>query len=412
MSLLHRQQRIARGFSVVLSLAAVLLPRQAAGQAPAEPKWYDRLRFEGDFRPRYDLTYQDMGAGREDEDVRGRFRFRLRFGVTTELNKQFAVGFRLASNEGKNPTSGNVTFGSGTAPKTIGLDRAYVTWTPGSRLAVTAGKFANVLEKPGAVFRSELIWDEDLAPEGLSETVTLKRASKGVLRRVAVHLQQWYLQEFSKDTDSWMLGGQLVADLHPSDRAVLTLAAGYYDYVNGQALAQVANSNDQIIVSNSVVLKDGTVVEGGQLLRPSASNPFDHYLNDFSMVHGSAALRLDRVLGEAGLQLYGEVASNTEADDDGLAVQMGVGLDRLRKLPGWSVAASYVRIEQEAALSMFSYSDLGRGGTNQEGLIAQVQYRPARNVTFGIREHIVSPIRTVQPDTPVNRLQVDLTLAF
>ena len=82
------------------------------------------------------------------------------------------------------------------------------------------------------------------------------------------------------------------------------------------------------------------------------------------------------------------------------------------KLPGWSVAASWTHLEQEAVLSMFSYSDLGRGGTNLQGVIASVQYRPARNVTFGVREHVVSPIRTVQPNTHTNRLQVDVTFAF
>jgi len=40
----------------VLSLLAVLVLLPAAGrlvaqQAAAEPKWYDRIRFEGDFRP-------------------------------------------------------------------------------------------------------------------------------------------------------------------------------------------------------------------------------------------------------------------------------------------------------------------------------------------------------------------------
>ena len=35
-----------------------------AQQAPAEAKWYDRIRFEGDFRPRFDMTYQDMGQGK------------------------------------------------------------------------------------------------------------------------------------------------------------------------------------------------------------------------------------------------------------------------------------------------------------------------------------------------------------
>ena len=383
-----------------------------AQQAPAEAKWYDRIRFEGDFRPRFDMTHQDMGEGKEDEDLRNRFRFRFRLGATAPINKQFAVGFRVASNEGKNPTSGNVTFGSGTAPKTIVIDQVWATWTPNTTLSVTAGKFHNPIEKPAAGFRSELVWDEDFAPDGLSETITLRRVSKGLVRRVAVHLEQWYLQEYSKASDSWMLGGQALVDLKPSERTTLNLAGGYYGYTNIGPLAQVANSNDQVNISNSVVLKDGTVLEGGKLLKPDPANPFDHFASGFGQLHGAAALRVDEFAGDAGLQLYGEMVHNLEADDYGTGYQFGVGLDRMRKLPGWTLAAVWVHIEQEAALSMFSYSDLGRGGTNQEGLIAAVQYRPVRGVTLALREHIVSPIRTVQPDTPVNRLQVDVSFAF
>ena len=209
-----------------------------------------------------------------------------------------------------------------------------------------------------------------------------------------------------------MLGGQALVDLKPSERATLNLAGGYYGYANVGPLAQVANGNDQVNISNSVVLKDGTVLEGGKLLRPDPANPFDHFASGFGQLHGSAALRVDRFAGEAGLQLYGEAVRNLEADDHGTGYQFGVGLDRMRKLPGWSLAAVWVHLEQEAVLSMFSYSDLGRGGTNQEGLIAAVQYRPVRGVTLALREHIVSPIRTVQPDTPVNRLQVDVSFAF
>jgi hypothetical protein len=404
-----------RAAHAVIILAGMVTARgslRAQAQAPAEPKWYERLQFEGDIRPRYDLTYQDQGPGKENEDLRTRVRFRLRLGVTSPVGKHFQAGFRLTSNEGKNPTSGNVTLGHAEEPKTIVLDRAWASWTPGAALTMTAGKFGNPIEKPGAVFRSELVWDEDLSPEGLSETVTLLRSSKGVVRRLAVNLEQWYLLEFAKADDSWMLGGQAVLGLHPGARADLTLTGAYYNYANGPALAQAANSNDQILVSNSVVLEDGTVLEGGKLLKPDPANPFDHFRNEFRLVYGSAALHLDNALGQAGLQLYGEVVRNTAADEEGLGYQAGIGLDRLRPLPGWSLAAAWTHVERESVLSMFSYSDIGRGGTNQQGVVLLAQYRPVRNVTLSARHHIVSPIRPVQPDTPTQRLQVDVTLAF
>ena len=81
----------------------------------------------------------------------------------------------------------------------------------------------------------------------------------------------------------------------------------------------------------------------------------------------------------------------------------------MRKLPGWSVAAAWVRVEQEAALSMFSYSDLGRGGTNQEGARPPGAIPAGQNITLSARHHIVTPIRIVHAGHPINRLQVDVS---
>jgi len=142
------------------------------------------------------MTYQDMGQGKEDEDLRNRFRFRLRFGASAKINEQFTAGSGWPATK-EEPTSGNVTFGSGTAPKTIVLDQVWATWTPNTTLSVTAGKFANLVEKPAAASGRSCV-GRRLRPRGLSETITLRRVSKGLVRRVAVHLEQWYLQEYSR----------------------------------------------------------------------------------------------------------------------------------------------------------------------------------------------------------------------
>ena len=395
--------------------AAVLLcvgmVRGATAQEPAEPKWYDRLRFEGDFRPRFESIHQDADP-EQNELPRNRLRFRLRAGVTAPINKELTAGFRLSTNEGKNPISGNVSFGEGAVPKTIVVDQAYATWEPNATWQLTVGKFDNPLERPSGVMRSELVWDGDFTPEGLSETITLRRSSDGLFHRIAVAAQQWYLLEDSNERDTWMLGGQVVADMKPGERTTLNLATGYYGFPRGRFLAQLANRNDQVNVSNSVVLEDGTIAAGGTLIEPSTANPFNHFLNDFDLLNASVAVRIDRIVGDAGLELYGEVVRNASADSLSSGFQVGAGLNRMGKLPGWSVAASWTHLEQEAVLSMFSYSDLGRGGTNLQGVIAGVQYRPARNVTFAVRDHVVSPIRTVQPNTQTTRLQIDVMFAF
>src|SRR5689334_24465657 len=53
--------------------------------------------------------------------------------------------------------------------KSIGLERPF--------FSVTGGKFSVNFFRPRAVMGSELIFDEDLTPEGLAEEVTLDRKS-------------------------------------------------------------------------------------------------------------------------------------------------------------------------------------------------------------------------------------------
>ena len=392
---------------------AVLAALPAAAQSSEGPKWYERLRFDGDLRLRYDLTYLDAApAGPSDGDSRGRLRFRFRFGLTAPITKTVTAGVRLTSNEGNDPTSGNVTLGSAAAPKTIQLDRAFITWAPTTRVSITGGKFASPLYRPAAVFRSEMVHDEDFSPDGLSQTFVPVKHPSGLLRALTVHLAQWYLQEFSKSSDVWMLGGQGVLDLAPGARSHLNLAGGYLHYVNGPLLAQARNTNNQLKVTHSVVLKDGSVVPGGTLLQPSSTNPFDHFVSDFRILSGSVAWRQDKIFGETALQLFAEAAENTGAAQDRNAFSVGVGLDRLRKIPGWSAAAVWTHVEQESVLSMFSYSDLGLGGTNQQGAVLQAQYRPNQNITFSARHHVVKPIRVVDLEGPTQRLQVDVSVAF
>jgi hypothetical protein len=393
---------------VLVALASLVAVRPLAGQSTEPAKWYDRIQFNGDLRVRYDGIYQDL---EQDGDLRTRLRFRLRFGVTAPITTNLTAGFRLATNEGGDPTSGNVTLGSSLTSKEIAVDRAFITWAPGKVFSITGGKFASPVFRPAAVIRSEMIFDEDYAPEGLHETFKLVSRKEGLVRGFTVHLAQWYIQEYSKANDVFMLGGQGVLDLKPGERSSLTVAGGYYNYVRGKQLAQSRNSNSQIKVTNSVILRDGTLLEGGQLLKPDPDNPFDRYLYNFEMLNGSVAWQRDRTVGKAALQLYADLVHNAGAAEDRFAYYAGIGLDS-RSTPGWNFSATYTHVEQEAVLSTYSYSDLGLGGSNQKGPILQVQYRPARNVTLSARHHIVTPIKVVASDKVLQRLQVDAAVSF
>ena len=60
---------------------------------PPEPPWYERLRFSGDFRSRYEGFYQ---SGRTTRN-RGRLRLRLR--IDTDINEDTSLHLQVSSGE-------------------------------------------------------------------------------------------------------------------------------------------------------------------------------------------------------------------------------------------------------------------------------------------------------------------------
>ncbi len=395
-------------FRFAALLGAAWVHASVLSAQESQTKWYDRITIAGDFRLRHESFFQD-GAG-----ARGRLRVRLRAGVTAPLSARFTTGFRLASAESGSVTSHNVSLTGAQAPKSFVLDRAYVTWTPSARFTVTGGKFANPLQRPAGLMRTELLFDDEVAPEGLHEQVNLVSNRTGTVRRVALLAEQWTLLEASAGPDTWMLGGQAVADLAPSARTTVSLAGGYYGYLRGRALATARNTNSALFVSNSVVLRDGTVVTGGKALSPSASNPFASFVSDFRLVNGSAGVAVDRAVGRMPLQFYIDAVHNAGAEEERTGWWSGLTLGASRAKGDWATTVVWAHVEREAVVSMYSYSDLGFGGTNVEGPILTVQYRPARELSVSFRHHYIKPILTAPGDSDarLHRIMVDAAVSF
>lgn len=395
---------------VTIALAC-LAARPAArlqAQQDTAAKWYERLRFEGDARVRYE--YFSL----EDVPNRGRFRIRMRAGFTLPISSTVTAGVRIATVEPGSVTSHNVSLTGALSTKTIALDRAFITWTPSDRFQVTGGKFALPLIRPAGLMRSEMIFDDEVAPEGFHEQVNLVVQKSGTLRRLAVLGEQWSLQEVGGGPDTWLMGAQGVAELSLSPRVSATLTTGFYGYLNGKQLATARNSNGALLVSNSVVLQDGTVLEGGKALSPPSGNPFATFANDFELLTAAAGISIDRVFGRMPLQLYVDVVRNGGASNEGTGMWAGVSAGTLRRRGDWAATIVYTRVETEAVMSMYSYSDLGFGGTNNAGPVITLQYRPGRNFTLSARHHVISPINeanAVSPST-LHRLQLDAAVAF
>ena len=163
-----------------------------------------RFRFNGDVRVRGENFFQDA-PGFFD---RNRGRIRIRFGVEGKLSEDFVGGLYLASGSLGDPTTTNTTLTNFFDRHTIGIDRGYVTYNPLAHkwLSLTGGKFAYTW------LRTPQTFDNDLNPEGFSEKLSWDFTTP-IVKNVTFQAMQLLVNEASKATDSYNIGGQVSARL-------------------------------------------------------------------------------------------------------------------------------------------------------------------------------------------------------
>jgi hypothetical protein len=161
-----------------------------------------RVRFNGDVRVRGESFFQPGVADRN------RARIRVRFGFDGKLNEDFTSGLYLATGSFGDPTTTNETFTNVFDRKTIGLDKAWITYNPLAHrwLSLTGGKFAYLWQ------RTSVTGDPDLNPEGFDQKFSWDLKSHG-LKNVSLQLIQLLYNESSGGQDSYALGGQASAKL-------------------------------------------------------------------------------------------------------------------------------------------------------------------------------------------------------
>jgi uncharacterized coiled-coil protein SlyX len=164
-----------------------------------------RFRFSGDVRMRGESIFQGA-SGLPD---RNRARIRARLGFDSKLNDDFSAGVFIATGSLADLTSANETLTNFFERKTIGLDRAFITYQPvaHSWLQLTGGKFAFTWS------RTSLTFDPDINPEGFSEKFSWNINDKGPVKSFTVGVLQLLYGESSTGTDSYSLGADVSAKL-------------------------------------------------------------------------------------------------------------------------------------------------------------------------------------------------------
>jgi Putative porin len=161
-----------------------------------------RFRFAGDVRIRGENFTQE---GTQD---RNRARIRARFGVEGKLNEDFNGAIYLATGSLGDPTTTNETFTNFFDRKTIGLDKAFITYNPIAHnwISLTGGKFPYLWQ------RTSVTGDPDLNPEGFDEKFSFDFKNP-LVKNVTVQGIELLYNENSAGQDSYALGAQASAKL-------------------------------------------------------------------------------------------------------------------------------------------------------------------------------------------------------
>jgi len=196
---------------------ALLANSGAAFSSPPSSKWamadsMKRLELFGDVRVRYeDRLVEDP---KNAEIHLQRARYALRLGLRGEVYDDFYFGLRLET--AANPRSPWVTMGTSTSSTSayqgpfgkstagINLGQIYLGGRFGETMEVTIGKMANPL------FTTPMVWDSDLAPEGITERFKYK---VGQADFFATFGQFLYEDTNPTDTSGGFFGG---SNLYPS----------------------------------------------------------------------------------------------------------------------------------------------------------------------------------------------------
>ena len=386
-------------------------PTEKAGAKPAEkkptavaglPEWVNKFTPFGDIRIRQEGFYNQprpKDGGDSATHARNRTRFRWRLGLKYAYSDELSATVRLASGNPDDPISTNETLEGNFSRKNVNLDWAYLTVAPGNTfgirpglITVNAGKFPNPMFKV-----SEMVFDEDLSPEGFNETVQLLGEPVGFLDQVKLHAQQWTFEEIANAQDGWMFGGQVNPIGHIGN-VQLEAGVGQYWWLNSDFIAQAANSNSTIrgFTTNLVERDDEGDITG--------------FTGAFNQTNVAMAATIANVAGGSmPLRFFGEYVYNWDAPtSDAHGALGGFRLGSPKERGDFAASLLYEYLQQEATIGTFAWSDFGPGGTNQQGPVIALDYQLFKPLTLTARGYFTKFIDA--PSDIDNRMQVRMQL--
>jgi hypothetical protein len=363
--------------------------------------------FSGDVRFRYEPFFGGGVASSPAPDSRHRPRIRLRFNVNARFSPEWNGGFSVASGDDADPISSNQTLTTFFTRKAFRIDRAFIEYTPNwmktalrnhGEFKLTAGKFGYTW------YRTEMTLDNDLNVEGVSQTLAFNFQNP-MFKKLTFVAFQLPFNEVSAGPDSFMHGGQIQTQWQFGSRMRFGGYMGFYEW----------NHADAIRAAQSA----GTL--GGSTNRNAATTT--QFASKFGILDVIGRFDFTTWSSRWPLMVQFNYASNTRAcanlanitgtppacDASDRHAQLGQN----REARDLQFGYTFLRIEREAVLGAFNFSDL-RAPSNVLTHRLNIGYQANRNVNFTFTSLFGRQLTTASSaeERILKRLQLDLVYKF
>jgi hypothetical protein len=353
--------------------------------------WVSALKFNGDFRGRYEGHYSE-----NDNFVdRHRLRYRIRFGAVATLFDNLEVGLRLGSgdpvsgfsNNSGNPLSGSSTFQDNASRKFIYVDLAYGKWTVVNNSSGSATLSFGKIELPFAF--THIVFDPDYNPEGFAAQGALNLSDKHSLK---FNGGVFVLDELSASShDPYLFGAQMGLDSVWSPKLSTTLGVALLNISHAEVL-----NNSNIPNVNRGNTRDTNGAPVANFNPVIADGWLTYNLDAFPAYSGVFPIRVG-----------GEYLFNPAADNKNSAFAAGVTFGKAGKKGLWELVYQYRYLEADSWFEEFADDDFGGfyqaqqpnagftsasnpqgagfgGGTNVKGHYVKVSYSLYDSLTVGL----------------------------
>lgn len=390
-------------------------PSEAQKKVDELYKKFGAIRFSGDLRFRTE-TFRNQGFDAVTEPAdRNRLRIRARLALDGTIDKHFDWGMKLATGIFTDPITTNQTLTDAFERKPFALERAFIRYdsrTDNVGLQLVAGKFEPTFR------RTQMVWDDDINVEGASEAVYFK--TKTALKQIKFVAFELPFNEVSGGKDGVLYGGQAQTDWQFSHVVSANVNLAYYDWNHVDQIVGLLGAATNVVnggIQNGAGVtgnQNGALGTSNRLVRNAAGTPIG-FLAGFNLVD---------VLGNLTWQASGRWPVSFTFDyvhnatgrvkDEKDAFWVGGQVGQTKEKGDWLFGYYFTRIEQDAVLVPFNFSDIL--ASNSRAHMPTVAYQIANNVQFqwtGLFSQRANKIVPTSVDNRyINRMQFDVIYKF